>query len=167
MLPYSNDNLQSDLQVFLSRVANVSQSYYIAFNVMFFYGCRFSELRQINRFSNIDSTSFSIIPEKNNNIRTLSKTNLDSVFANFIMTQNQYFSMLNLSTGSYYFKQFYAKKIVYHETKVLTTHLFRHNYAKSLKFQGLTDQQIQLNLGEKDIRNSNNYIYSQLTCVNR
>ena len=167
MLPYSDENLQLDLQVFLSHVATLSQSYYVAFNVMYHYGCRFSELRQINRFSNIDSYLFSIMPEKNNNIRTLSKNNLDSIFANFIATQNDYFKMLNLATGSYYFRKFYAKKIVYHETKVLTTHLFRHNYAKSLKLQGLSDLRIQIELGEKDIRNSNNYIYSQLTCVNR
>lgn len=163
MTPYTFTELQDNLQLFLFHVAHVSQSYSIAFKIMYHTGCRFSELRSISRFSFTALNQIQLTPLKNSNNRIFSTENIPTEFLNFITTQNNYFQMLNLSTASYYFKVYFAHKAVYHNTKLLTTHLFRHHFAKSLKNQGLSDQEIQQVLGEKDIRNSNNYIYSALT----
>ena len=71
MYPYNFQALQTDLQGFLHSIERISATYYLAFRVQYVTGCRFNELRRISRFSIIDSTQYSLQPQKGNNLRIL------------------------------------------------------------------------------------------------
>lgn len=162
MHPYNFQSLQTDLQGFLNTIKRISPTYHLAFSVQYVSGCRFNELRQVSRFSIIDSTDFSLQPQKGNNIRILPINLLPPEFISMIQTQDVYFEGLTQSTASYYFRTFYFGKRIFHNNKQLTTNLFRHNYCKALHNSGYTISQIAYSLGERDIKNAENYIFSEL-----
>ena len=162
MLPYTFLSLQSDLQAFLIAVERVNVSYFIAFRVQMFTGCRFSELRNIARFSVVDSSHFSLIPEKGNDVRYFDNSIVPAEFLTYINNQDNFFEMLRLSTASNYFRYCFRSIRVFHGDKQLTTHLFRHHFCKYLKKDGFTDAQIKTALGEREQKNADNYIYSDL-----
>lgn len=162
MLPYNFQSLQADLQGFLNSIERISATYYLAFRVQHVTGCRFNELRYINRFSIVDSTDFSLQPQKGNNLRTLPISIIPSEFLSMIQSQDDYFEGLTQSTASYYFRTFYFNKRIFHDNKQLTTNLFRHHYCKFLHNAGYSISQIANNLGERDQKNAENYIFSNL-----
>lgn len=167
MLPYSFQALQSDLQGFLNIVNRISPTYWLAFKVQYVTGCRFNELRSINRFQIVDSTDFSLQPQKGNNLRTLPISIIPTAFLSMIQSQNDYFEGLTQSTASYYFRNFYFGKRIFHNNKQLTTNLFRHHFCKDLYNSGYTVSQIATNLGERDQKNAENYIFSDLKYTSR
>ena len=162
MYPYDFQSLQKDLQGFLNTIERISPTYHLAFSVQYVTGCRFNELRQISRFSIIDSTDFSLQPQKGNNLRTLPISILPPEFISMIQAQDDYFQGLTQSTASYYFRTFYYNKRIFHDNKQLTTNLFRHHYCKYLYNAGYSISQIANNLGERDLKNAENYIFSDL-----
>ena len=167
MLPYSFQALQSDLQGFLYSIKRISATYHLAFRVQYVTGCRFNELRQISRFSIIDYANFSLQPQKGNNLRTLPISIIPPEFISMIQAQDTYFAGLTQSTASYYFRSFYFNKRIYHDNKQLTTNLFRHHFCKALYNSGYTVSQIAYNLGERDQKNAENYIFSDLVFTSR
>ena len=132
MYPYNFQSLQTDLQGFLNTIERISPTYHLAFSVQYVTGCRFNELRQISRFSIIDSTQYSLQPQKGNNLRILQLNLLPPDFIAMIQSQDAYFEGLTQSTASYYFRTFYFNKRIFHDNKQLTTNLFRHHYCKYL-----------------------------------
>lgn len=167
MHTYNFQSLQSDLQGFLATIERISATYHLAFSVQFFTGCRFNELRQISRFSIIDSTQYTLQPQKGNNVRILPLNLLPPDFVAMIQTQSDYFEGLTQSTASYYFRSFYYNKRIFHDNKQLTTNLFRHNYCKYLHNAGYSILQIAFDLGERDQKNAENYIFSDLYYTSR
>ena len=162
MIPYNFQALQSDLQGFLYSIERISATYHLAFRVQYVTGCRFNELRQISRFSIVDSTQYNLQPQKGNNVRILPLNLLPPEFISMIQAQDAYFEGLTQSTASYYFRTFYFNKRIFHDNKQLTTNLFRHHFCKSLYNSGYTVSQIAYNLGERDQKNAENYIFSDL-----
>ena len=162
MYPYNFQSLQTDLQGFLNTIERISPTYHLAFSVQYVTGCRFNELRQILRFSIIDSSDFSLQPQKGNNLRTLPISIIPPEFISMIQAQDDYFQGLTQSTASYYFRTFYFGKRIFHNNKQLTTNLFRHHFCKALYNSGYTVSQIAYNLGERDKKNAENYIFSDL-----
>ena len=162
MYPYNFQSLQSDLQGFLNTIERISPTYHLAFSVQYVTGCRFNELRQISRFSIIDSTQYNLQPQKGNNVRILPLNLLPPDFVAMIQAQDDYFQGLTQSTASYYFRTFYYGKRIFHENKQLTTNLFRHHFCKALDNSGYTVSQIAYSLGERDQKNAENYIFSEL-----
>lgn len=167
MYPYNFQSLQTDLQGFLNTIERISATYHLAFRVQYVTGCRFNELRSINRFKIVDSTDFSLQPQKGNNLRTLPISIIPSEFLSMIQAQDAYFEGLTQSTASYYFRTFYYGKRIFHNNKQLTTNLFRHHFCKSLYNSGYTVSQIAYNLGERDQKNAENYIFSDLMYTGR
>ena len=167
MHPYNFQSLQSDLQGFLNSIERISPTYHLAFRVQYVTGCRFNELRQISRFSLVDSTQYNLIPQKGNNVRILPLNLLPPDFIAMIQSQDDYFEGLTQSTASYYFRTFYYNKRIFHDNKQLTTNLFRHHFCKSLYNSDYTVAQIAYNLGERDQKNAENYIFSDLMFTGR
>ena len=167
MYPYNFQSLQTYLQGFLNTIERISPTYHLAFSVQYVTGCRFNELRQISRFSIIDSTDFSLQPQKGNNLRTLPISMIPPEFISMIQAQDDYFQGLTQSTASYYFRTFYFGKRIFHNNKQLTTNLFRHHFCKALYNSGYTVSQIAYNLGERDKKNAENYIFSDLMFTGR
>ena len=167
MYSYSFQALHSDLQGFLYSIERISATYHLAFRVQYATGCRFNELRQISRFSIIDSTDFSLQPQKGNNLRTLPISIIPPEFISMIQAQDAYFEGLTQSTASYYFRTFYFGKRIFHDNKQLTTNLFRHHFCKALYNSGYTVSQIAYSLGERDQKNAENYIFSDLVYTAR
>lgn len=167
MEPYTLQALQSDLQGFISLQNILTNVYKIAFSAQYVTGCRFTELQEPARWQIYNTNFVTLQPLKNGNLRTFAAADLPADFVTLIRNADLYLSNLNLSTGSYYFRKFYPQKKVYHLDKQITTHLFRHHYAKKLFATGSTRPEIQILMGEVDIKNSNGYIDSILMFESR
>ncbi|MEI7513175.1 MAG: hypothetical protein WCJ74_00960 [bacterium] len=163
MTIYNAVDLNSDLQFFITSVSNVSRWYFEFFSIQSITGCRFIELKELSRWSVADETHLLLFTAKGSAPRLFKKSAFPPFFVKAITDSNNYFFSITNATASYYFKVFYPKKKVFHLQHPLTTHLFRHNFAKQLHLSNYTRADVQLEMGEKSIFNSNIYIDSVLT----
>lgn len=126
-------------------------------------GCRKQEPIISDIWSLVNDRSIMLKPQKNNNNRYFDLKIFPDWFLSEFLNNPNYFNLLYPSTINYQIilgsGPFQAK----HGTKLLSANLFRHYYAKKLHFEGLSDYDIKIELGEKDIKNAQNYIYSKLT----
>lgn len=162
MKTYSSQDLASDLQSFLISVSEVSHWYFEFFYIQSITGCRFIELKEGVRWSVADQTHLLLFTAKGSSPRIFKKDSFPLYFIQSVTAGTCYFNRITNSTASYYFKVFYPKKRVFHGQHPLTTHLFRHNFAKQLYLANYSRLEVQSEMGEKSIFNSNSYIDSDL-----
>lgn len=157
-----NDNvLDSMLLEFVNDCKKKSLQAYNTFGILYYSGFRISEIINLDVLD-LNNGTFVMQPLKNNNIRTLSYSEFPLDFRDIIKHSTNVFLFNSVSSAQHFFSNHWKYKTIFHKTKNVASHLFRHNYAKKLKNQGLTDGQIQLKLGEKQLSSAQNYIYSIL-----
>ena len=160
VLPDVELNLK--LQAALSAIQHFDSVLYSFFNLLYLSGCRAREPYNYKNWTVYNPSTIYLQPEKDNNRRIFNVSELDPVFVDALKDGVVIYNVARYNTACFYFHRFFYYPIVKHNTRSLSLNLFRHNRAKQLQISGQTDEEIQNYLGEKDIKNSNNYIYSVL-----
>jgi len=123
-------------------------------------GLIFSEVMEFDRWEfNTDGT-LTVKTAKFSNPRIFEVSELGENFVIALVNEEQFFRGTSPTTVRYYIKRFLNYSNLKVKNKNVSTHLFRHNKAKSLKQEGKSDVQIQAYLGEKEITSAMTYIYS-------
>jgi len=161
MVTVSDAVLDSMLLEFVEECKKKSLQAYNTFGILYYGGFRISEIISLGTLD-LNNGTFVMQPRKGNNVRTLSYTDFPLDFRDIIKHSTSVFLFNSVSNAQHFFSNHWKYKTIFHKTKNVSSHLFRHNYAKKLKSQGLTDGQIQLKLGEKQLSSAQNYIYSIL-----
>ena len=160
--PYNLEDLQNDLQVFILNIRAFNKRYASIFDLQFKTGLRIGECVQPNRFVFMDPPHFKIITEKGSNERVFDSSVGDVFFQDMYNVGIFPFHYTSSSTATYFFKHYYKYSQVFVESKGITTHLFRHCLVKFWHELGFDNQYIAEQLGEKDVKNIQLYIDSQL-----
>lgn len=130
------------------------------FTVLNNTGCRWIEVYEMTRWSNIGSDRFTVDTAKNSNNRTFLNTDLTFNFITWIDARIPF---------NYYFRYYKAQRIFnrhfYHYdlsigNKQVSVHFWRYMYAKRLKLEGYKDDEIKDAMGEVSQANANLYIYA-------
>jgi hypothetical protein len=66
---------------------------------------------------------------------------------------------------NYLYKKLTLYPRIFVGKKQCTNHLFRHNYVKKLIAKGMTDEQIRIHMGERQMKSALAYINSIFTTV--
>lgn len=156
----------NELDTMLNGVIEAANSRSIIF-AQFFQnlkntGLRFSELKHTERWY-FDKDLILWVPTlKGGNPRTNMENLITPWLLSHIRTNSNPFLRIDNSTASYWIYSFLPVGNLYHETKVLKTHLFRHLLAKQMHKSGYTYNQIMLFFGEVDLKNILSYIDSEI-----
>lgn len=162
LLPYDLESLQTDLQAFIIKIRTFNKRYASIFDLQFKTGLRIGECVQFNRFIFLDSPNFEIVTEKGSNNRIFTYTDFDSYFQDMYLLGQYPFPYCSESVASYFFRHYFKYSQVFVGDKGITTHLFRHCLIKFWHELGFDNAYIAENLGERDVKNIQLYIDSQL-----
>ncbi len=130
------------------------------FTLMHNIGCRASETRQEN-FVEYGERNYLLITKKRNFDRIIEISRIPENFRICIENRNMELALSSYSTIEFYLNR-YAPYQIFNRKKECSTHIFRHIYAKNLKEIGFTMEEIQADLGEKNIASIFQYVYSEL-----
>jgi site-specific recombinase XerD len=155
-------DLQASLQVFFSNIADKSYIFNDFFINLYNTGLRYQELKDFSRWYVNDAQDICIDTLKGGNTRIGIQTDLTDYCIRQFLAGKPIYERLTNSTLCYWIETFLPQRNIYHETKSIKTHLFRHYKAKLMLSQGYTIQQIAYYLGEVDQNNVKNYLYSDL-----
>ena len=162
MQEYNLELLQDDLQLFKSRIASFNACYSSIYNTLFKYGFRISEVTDQSRWD-ISNLPFIIInTEKKSNNRIINISDLDDYAKTALNAGFFPYTNTSAKVASYFMKNYYNRKAMYVENKLVTTHLFRHYAIKFWYEIGWSVTQISEFIGEVDEKNTIGYINSKL-----
>lgn len=154
--------LQSILQGFLSSISSFSPVFYYYFTDLYNTGLRCEELKNFDLWSFDQSNNICVQPLKGGNLRTGLQSDLSDYCIRNFTTGTPCYSRLSQSTLCYWLETFMVPHHIYHESKSLKTHLFRHNKAKQMSSLGFSLADIQTYFGEVNPINMKSYINSDL-----
>lgn len=132
---------------------------------LFYTGCRIGETYDNTRWTYTPEGYYILQPEKRNNTRQIKYIDVMAELQNAITNNRLAFQHIRATVFSRFIRKIYIYYPVYHEDKILTSHLFRHYFFKSLWYQGKTIEEIKTITGEIDTKNVQGYIYSNLTTI--
>ena len=158
----THQTLQIILQGFFSNIKGKSYIYYDFFWNLYKTGLRCSELKDFSLWEIHDGGNIVINTLKGGAPRCNMELYLTPFCVSSFLAGNSCYSRLAPSTLCYWLETFLPMHFIYHDSKSIKTHLFRHSKAKELHYNGLSDSEIALFFGEKDLGNMRNYINSDL-----
>lgn len=159
----SFETLEDSIRVFLFRIPSELFIYRDFFENLINNGFRLSELLDFSRFTVIQDNIITFQPLKRNNLRLFTDNDFTPLFYNSILNKYPLYHSFSVHQTYTIFERYFPIQNIHHKTKPISNHVFRHYYAKKLFLSGLTEEEIQTKMGEKNIISSNNYIYSVLT----
>jgi integrase len=125
-------------------------------------GLRFQELYNISFCYAEDKKFYYFHTQKGSNDRTLLKANFSTYFYNLKLNSVPFYFEYSLSNFYTVFNRFAFPYKIFHGQKELSAHSLRHLYAKTLYELTGDRVTVQNDLGEVDIKNSDNYIDSDI-----
>jgi site-specific recombinase XerD len=129
---------------------------------LYYTGCRYQELYQINRWSTDISGNYTLQPLKGNNVRTFENIPLSIYFTNCIDNQELPYRQARYTTARRYLSRLSTIPFLMIKNKEVSTHIFRHNRAKQMHEDEMSDTEIQNWFGENTLSAMQNYIYSEV-----
>lgn len=133
------------------------------FTNLYYTGVRPTEIHRLDLWTIIDSNTAQLIPTKNNNPRTILRSQLTSRFWEVLESGSvDYYGYL-YSKQLYFFEKWYQYQPCYVGAKSIDLYLFRHRYVKSLYLSGQTIPQITDHMGWINPLMAENYIFSTIT----
>lgn len=159
----SNSQLDNILLEVISNNVVIDEQYRLLYEVLYCTGCRVNDLLEYNRWNVLMNGKVQLQPQKGNNLRIFDSSTLPAIFYDSLINNYNLFDNILYGKVEYNLLRLINKYDIRRNKKKITTHLFRHNYAKKLKEVGKTDVEIQSILGEKHLISAQNYINSQLS----
>jgi len=132
------------------------------FDTLYKTGLRVGEIIDFSRWAVIDKKYIQVQTLKGSNPRTFKSSELNQIYVDLIRYNTIYLAQFNYKNLSRAFNRFAPYSHLLIGNKQVSTHLFRYNKAKQLKAKGYSDIEIQIYLGEKDLKNALVYINSKI-----
>ncbi len=152
------------LNVFLgltvSNMKHYDNRYKFIVELMYKTGARANEVLSFDRWDKISNDVFTLQPQKGNNLRIFNTSALPAAFNTNFNIGNDFFNGLSYRQLEYSIHDLYMPNYFIIQDVKRVCHLYRHNFAKQLKLQNKTDQQIADKMGERELRSANKYTYS-------
>ena len=132
------------------------------FNTSFMTGCRWIELYEFDRWTNLGGGIRQLQPAKGNAPRLIPEEWLAEGFIHTLDGPANYWEVCRYSTIRRYVARFGLYKNLMCGDKEISDHVFRHYFIKDLADQGMTAEEIGDLIGELEVLNVQGYINSDL-----
>lgn len=159
----NNNQLDKALLTVIERVRRDAPQWEMYFLVYYQLGTRAREPLRRNLWTFADKNTIILMPQKNNAPRLFLRREIPRNFLEHLKHPDFLEITPSYSQLNYLFKQAFPYNNLYVGKKSSTLHLFRHNYARALKWQGYTDEEIKIKMGEHQQSSADEYIYSEIT----
>jgi len=153
---------ESDCNTFFSVLQLKNRYLFNFFRVQYLAGLRAEEIINTNYATLNEDLSINWFTCKGNDARYFAPDYFDPAFYVFLQQDNNYFNKQSLKTIIYQFNLFYPTPHIFHKSKLIRTHIFRHMKMKKLYEYGYSIHQIGIVFGELEPRNVENYVFSEL-----
>ncbi|MDD4438889.1 MAG: hypothetical protein PHS04_12770 [Tissierellia bacterium] len=135
------------------------------FEAMYQLGIRVQEAINPSLWDISKDTHIVLRPQKYNDIRIFTPDDLPVNYLAFLKYSSNWMIKPNYSRLNYLYKKLTLYPRIFVGKKQCTNHLFRHNYVKKLIAKGMTDEQIRIHMGERQMKSALAYINSIFTTV--
>ena len=145
----------------LDFVSYSDTNIYNFIHTLFITGLRPIEILQPSRWLSIDNETFTVKLAKGNKSRVISKSLLLNGISKYYKNTDEIGNILSVR----YLERQYNKYIIHKfklNKKNLSLYIFRHHFIKQLSINGLSPEQIQNIMCHADIRNTYNYLNSNI-----
>lgn len=149
----------------LERIEKTNPTLFPYFYLLYHTGLRVSEILEFNKLI-VFPYDYIIFPSsKKSEQRLITSSIIPLKYFDYVMDNVDYFYHTYAAQLSEILLNNMPARKYYHKKKLLTTHLFRHNYIKLLlNIHGLNPSEIQKIVGHKSISNTFRYINSEISC---
>lgn len=159
----TNNELDSICRETLELSSIIDPNLTILYDIMYRTGCRINDVLEFNRWTVLMNGNIQLEPQKNNNLRVFQESELPSIFYDNLVNNYNFLNGYFYGKCEYHLKSIINKYDIRRYDKKITTHIFRHNYAKKMSDTGMTNEQVRVKLGEKQLSSATGYISSVLT----
>ena len=161
-IPISITELKLIAKQEVLRIKRDDPYFFPIFRIMQLTGCRLSESLEKKLWNIKNNNTITLQTAKNNSKRIFYNNNCNNLDELVTLINNHYNLYFEESNGLKIAQNYIGRHNLYHANKKITTSLFRHLYIKDLKEKGLSDFDIQEEMGHKELASTQNYIYGQI-----
>ncbi|WP_233862678.1 site-specific integrase [Tenacibaculum piscium] len=156
-----NDEEIKNICFAMYKTAQKNESEYLPhIYFMLFYGCRIGETFNEKIQVNNQNSTISIFPQKKNLERILTFDSLETPIFYQKLLYSSFIPHINYKGLQRYIKKIMPIRNLTNGGKNMGAHLFRHNYIRGLKNQGLSIYEIDKKMGYTTQTVSNTYLES-------
>ena len=134
---------------------------YVFFTLQFNTGCRYIEVLEVSRWTDLQDGTYELDTAKNSNNRIIPASDVPTVYKNLILSGEQEFGSMRYTTATRLFKKGFPLLPLVVGAKDVSTHVYRYAKAKKMFIDGSTIQQISDYLGEVDNQNTLGYVNAE------
>jgi site-specific recombinase XerD len=153
------DNLLLDC---IDKIPFHNYDYKVLAKVMYNIGCRACETYSMSRWVMVTNDVFTLSPCKFSDTRVFSVSELPVEYVSYLLGLEANINNVTYRKLEYCLNSVIGHFGIYVKGKDSVCHLFRHNYVKKLIAQGLNEVQIKSKLGERTLRSTRQYMYSEI-----
>lgn len=158
----SLEELNTHLETVIHEAKSRSNVFYQFFLNLKLSGFRFQELVHTDLWYFDEFGALYAPTLKGGNIRENVQDYISSNLLQALLSNHNPFLKITQSTAAYWLYAFIPVGNIYHETKQIKTHLFRHYLIKKMSKDGYTTSEIASFIGERSLDNVDGYINSDL-----
>lgn len=160
--PLSNIDLNQMCLTLINTGTNAHPELGAIFQLMYNTGCRHLEACSLARWGVFSGSIVKLDTLKGNGLRPFPFSIIPSYYLAKIQSLGASPLIFTPSQIEYYLKNNMLIQNIRNGDKAITTHVFRHNFARQLKANGYTDAQIQTEFRHTSPTSTANYIYDPL-----
>lgn len=154
----------ADLNAFLAEVVAKCYAYDaidgLCIELLYMTGCRFQDTTYFHQWQYLPGPeTITYIAQKTNTPRVFPAARLSPTFLSLLQAGAPLFDETSYKHVLATYGRAASGKALYSQQKGLHLHVFRHNYARRLLAQGLTPNQIKLDMGIHYTSTINGYLY--------
>jgi len=161
MKQISDYELDEALQYVIERCNSDQPFFSKYYKALYHLGIRATEALLPSIWSFPTSNTVVLQPHKGNNLRFFVRSDIPEDYLQSILFPEFINVIPSYSQLNYLFQIYMYYGKIWIGNKSSTLHLFRHNYVKKLKAIGLSDEDIRVRIGEKELSSAQQYIYSE------
>jgi len=152
--------LETSLIAVQTQPPNYTVKAFDAFTNLYKTGCRPTELLHLDQWERSSATTFTLLPSKNNNPRTIQEIDMTALLVYRIENDPMRDYMWGYQSLLYLFSKFYTYSSVTRGNRSIDLYLFRHHYVKKLFNDGMTITNITAHMGWINPQMAVNYVDS-------
>lgn len=154
--------LDSILLRFIERLRKYDYCMYPIFKTLYDHGFRISEVLEAKRWGLNEHGIYRIETEKGSLPRFVNYYEVEPKYRNELEYLNYSGDLRNYSQVKRRFESFFGATFFTENNRKLITHLFRHNFVKKKKKEGLSIDEIAKKIGEVNKDNVIGYVESRI-----
>lgn len=161
----TNDQVDNVCNWLINTCPAYIERYKEIMQVMYSTGCRVSEAVQRSSWTFTSETTWTLKPNKESWERSFAVTSLPENWRTNFAVVSDIIHEINYRKFQYQVNNMTRQFELRSGEKSINSHIFRHNYIRTLSDSGLTPAQVQQQIGHKSLSSTQGYLNAVITAV--